>query len=558
MEPPPDSTPDMPLIENGKPCESSGQCKLGNCVKGICCNTSCDQACFSCNVMGLEGICAPVPNGQVNANDCAVEAPSTCGRDGTCDGRGQCRRYQENTECAPVSCTDGVERAASRCDGNGMCKPSTMTKSCAPMTCKGSTCASNCDATTPCQPGAYCDATQHCAPLLMNGQACTDNNQCASTHCVEGVCCNTDCTQKCFSCKVTSPTDLTGTCSPAAAGTDPRTECPAQDPTTCGRAGGCDGTANGTCRLHPNTTPCSPQSCTGSTQTAASLCNGLGTCLAGAQTDCGNYLCNTTTNSCRTTCANSNECKAGLTCMGTSCVPSLPGPVLYWKFDETSGTTAMDSSGNNFHGSSMGITGATATPLPSMSVPTLMFTNPRSLEFTASQRTAMRVAMPPAPSPLRPTVDVTLSAWYRANDTDIAGENGGEIASGGNSYLIRVRATYMEVSKRIAGKASQCFSPTVSAAQAKATFLNGNWHHLVGVSSAQGLKLYYDGTLVCDESTADDKANIAYDQGSDFFVGRHGNGQGNWDFGGNVDEVRMYNRALSEAEIVRLSQGHPF
>ena len=53
----------------------------------------------------------------------------------------------------------------------------------------------------------------------------------------------------CRSCKLSGNL---GTCTAARAGVDPRLECPAQAPATCGRAGGCDGM--GACRLHPGGT----------------------------------------------------------------------------------------------------------------------------------------------------------------------------------------------------------------------------------------------------------------------------------------------------------------
>jgi hypothetical protein len=43
--------------------------------------------------------------------------------------------------------------------------------------------------------------------------------------------------------------------------------------------------------------------------------------------------------------------------------------------------------------------------------------------------------------------------------------------------------------------------------------------------------------------------------GTDLWVGRHGNGSANFDFQGNVDEVRIYARVLTVAEIQGLAQG---
>jgi hypothetical protein len=43
------------------------------------------------------------------------------------------------------------------------------------------------------------------------GVACTSNNQCLSTFCVDGVCCNDDCTGQCEACNLAGKA---GTCLP--------------------------------------------------------------------------------------------------------------------------------------------------------------------------------------------------------------------------------------------------------------------------------------------------------------------------------------------------------
>jgi hypothetical protein len=48
---------------------------------------------------------------------------------------------------------------------------------------------------------------------------------------------------------------------------------------------------------------------------------------------------------------------------------------------------------------------------------------------------------------------------------------------------------------------------------------------------------------------------IVYDLGKDLWVGRHGNGNQNWDFEGNIDEVRVYTRVLTATEIAALAAG---
>ena len=48
---------------------------------------------------------------------------------------------------------------------------------------------------------------------------------------------------------------------------------------------------------------------------------------------------------------------------------------------------------------------------------------------------------------------------------------------------------------------------------------------------------------------------MIYDQGPDLYVGRHGTDDPDWDFGGNIDDVRIYTRALPPAEVAALAGG---
>jgi hypothetical protein len=74
------------------------------------------------------------------------------------------------------------------------------------------------------------------------------------------------------------------------------------------------------CRLQPAGTPCgAPRSCSGSTETVASACNGLGTCQPGGPRSCGAYLCSG--DACGVSCSNTSQCVSGFYCIGTSCLP---------------------------------------------------------------------------------------------------------------------------------------------------------------------------------------------------------------------------------------------
>jgi concanavalin A-like lectin/glucanase superfamily protein len=227
-------------------------------------------------------------------------------------------------------------------------------------------------------------------------------------------------------------------------------------------------------------------------------------------------------------------------------------PVLYWRFDEESGTQAMDSSGNGFVGSYTGDMGA---PAPSMEVPAaVMFPDPRSRLFAMVERQAVQLA--PMPMALRPANDITVTAWYRATGVDTNPANGmasgSEILSGGNQYIVRLRPVQIEFSKRVMGPAAPLFVQCLGTVDGH---LDGNWHHIAGVSSARGLKVYLDGTERCSNTTANALQPILYDQGQDLWIGRHGNGQLQWDFGGSIDEVRIYARVLAPDEIAALATG---
>jgi hypothetical protein len=131
---------------------------------------------------------------------------------------------------------------------------------------------------------------------------------------------------------------------------------------------------------------------------------------------------------------------------------------------------------------------------------------------------------------------------------------GEELVSVGNSYLIRLRAANqtgplgVELSKTTASN-----SPANCRIGAP-NILDGNWHHFAGVIDAGGpYRVYFDGVeRLCPMDRRD---NISYAGSNELSVGRHANGEDQWDFGGNIDEVRIYTRALSVAEITALAQG---
>lgn len=82
---------------------------------------------------------------------------------------------------------------------------------------------------------------------------------------------------------------------------------------------------------------------------------------------------------------------------------------------------------------------------------------------------------------------------------------------------------------------------------------DGEWHHLVGVRDSNSLRLYVDGvamtpTDITGSGDIDDTEGLTFGATNN---GEGGRGNGQW-FDGLIDEVRIYNRALSADEALQL------
>jgi hypothetical protein len=298
------------LKKNGLGCTGDGQCISGHCVDGVCCGTADCPACTACNLSG-NGACSPVPAGtQAPVSFCPDEGAKSCGSTGKCDGNGGCQQYPKGTPCSDASCpaSGTTLTMAGTCD-SGMCvKP---TQSCAPYFCNGvAACQGTCSGDSDCQTGYYCTGVGgSCVVKKDNGDTCTAGNQCKLGNCVDKICCAT---ASCTNCKACNVTGSLGTCAPMNAGSiDPNGTCTAQDPTTCGTDGKCDGA--GGCQKYADGTTCSQTTCQSTTTLKLEgKCSG-GACNAGTMA-CAPYMC--TNDACAKTCNTDGECASGTYCSG--------------------------------------------------------------------------------------------------------------------------------------------------------------------------------------------------------------------------------------------------
>jgi len=76
---------------------------------------------------------------------------------------------------------------------------------------------------------------------------------------------------------------------------------------------------------------------------------------------------------------------------------------------------------------------------------------------------------------------------------------------------------------------------------------NGVWHHVAGTFDGNQLRLYVDGSLADSMDYTGAIATSTYPVN----IGRNSQETGRL-YEGAIDEVRIYNRALSEGEILFL------
>jgi len=213
-----------------------------------------------------------------------------------------------NAECDTGACVDGVCCESSSC---GACQACNV--GIGPGTCRS---IASMDDPDTCTGTSTCDATGVCKKL--QGQACTAGSQCLSNFCVDGVCCNSVCNERCQACSAATKASGTGdgVCGAAKDNTDPHNDCASTGAMTCGTTGVCNG--SGACRLWVDGTACGDGLCDGNTF-KGQQCNGLGSCLSKPTgTDCAPGKCVTSTG-CKLTCTTNADCDSTGFCDGGTC-----------------------------------------------------------------------------------------------------------------------------------------------------------------------------------------------------------------------------------------------
>lgn len=289
----------------------------------ICCEEQCDNLCETCNASGS---CVPLGNG------------SSCGDDLVCQGT-QCRKEDG------IDCVGGAECASSICDGasdiccaqscgggqrcnadgNGCelipagqgdaCSntPCEAGLTCVDGVCCNESCNGSCESCAlpgsvgECRgigEGADCSLNQaQCRAegcLFENSASCSDDDDCDSGSCADGVCCNDACAGLCEACNL--PNQV-GSCSSEANGT------------SCGNGLACQ---NGQCRRNDGESCTVDSDCVNSCDSERNICCAQA-CGFGERCSVDGAACERIPLALGEECTGPGLCQAGLTCVDGVC-----------------------------------------------------------------------------------------------------------------------------------------------------------------------------------------------------------------------------------------------
>ncbi|MFC1658220.1 LamG domain-containing protein [Candidatus Omnitrophota bacterium] len=198
------------------------------------------------------------------------------------------------------------------------------------------------------------------------------------------------------------------------------------------------------------------------------------------------------------------------------------GPVAYWNFDEPGGTTAYDRSGNGNNGSLEPVTGGSNTTESQMWTPQGKFGGALEFDGTDDYVDAGTSAT------LRPA-NFTYAAWIKRGTEDTSEDH--VISNSMNRQFYVLDRTIQ-------------FQPGLGANIEGTTILQqGVWYHVAFTYNGTNAIIYVNGK-------AEDNDVISVGAGSGtFFIGKCWDTHYVHNFNGLIDEVKVYNRALSPDEI---------
>ena len=176
-----------------------------------------------------------------------------------------------------------------------------------------------------------------------------------------------------------------------------------------------------------------------------------------------------------------------------------------------------------------------------------------AFNFLGSGRSQVRFPDSPA---LNPSKAITIAAWVRNTRPNPAGEP--RVLQKGSSsktdqdtqYKLMIQAPAMQPEK--ASIVLRLNGPGVKNISAPAPAM-GEWHHVAATwddATGDG-KMYVDG-VVAGMTNIHSTINPNPEEYTDLYIGSKHENDGPTVWGGDLDDVAIYNRALTAAEVTKL------
>jgi hypothetical protein len=209
------------------------------------------------------------------------------------------------------------------------------------------------------------------------------------------------------------------------------------------------------------------------------------------------------------------------------------GLVGYWQFEEGTGTTTADSSGNNLTG--------TLVNTPTWVTPGAV--GSWALDFDPADR--VLIGNDPL---LQLTGPLTVAGWTFA---DTVSGSGRIITKGGNSGS-RGWSLGVESAGYYSFQIPSSGTSLTSVNTAAGTVPIGSWIHVAGVydPSDLSMKIYLNGLLTPTTMVNTVPSSMYNPPSISVAIGTRSDGTTRWD--GKLDEVRLYDEALNADQIMAL------
>jgi hypothetical protein len=208
--------------------------------------------------------------------------------------------------------------------------------------------------------------------------------------------------------------------------------------------------------------------------------------------------------------------------------PSETGIVGYWKLDEGQSTTARDVSGNG-NTAALSAGGSSWTSPPG----TITFDDAAAVKLNgASGYVSLGTTNLPAANGTE-----TISVWVKLGST-----------SGTQDFIALGDGSGHGVKLGLNGGTLAAFTWAGTSLVSGTTPVDGAWHNVVYSYDGTNNRLYVDGAAVTPTTTAHQSAATTA-----AFLGTY---DGTHElFNGSIDDVRVYNTALTAAQVGQISKG---